>query len=89
MDAAYAPNTAFESTAVDSRLSDASFRFDNSLADHMVLQRAPARAAVYGNVNEGTVVTVSFEGKTYVTTAYNKDGVGRWKVVALVSIAST
>jgi hypothetical protein len=47
------------------RADDGSFRFDNSLGNHMVLQRAPARAAVYGNVQEGTLVTVTFDGKMY------------------------
>jgi len=47
------------------------FGFSKTLGDHMVLQRAPASAVVWGFAPEGTEVTTTFDGsaRKYTATA--------------------
>ena len=47
----------------------APFAVSATLGDHMVLQRAPQSAAVWGFAPEGTVVRATFDGMTYTSTA--------------------
>lgn len=56
------------------------FRFAASLGSHMVLQRAPLRASIWGFADPGTGVKVSssaLPGSVYPTTA---DAAGVWQV---------
>jgi sialate O-acetylesterase len=46
----------------------AAFSISDTLGDHMVLQRAPASAVVWGFAPAGTVVTTVFNGKYYTST---------------------
>ena len=55
-----------------------------TLGNHMVLQRAPAAAIVYGHAKVGTIVTTTFRGKSYTTITDNVDvgggqGLGTWR----------
>merc|ERR1712023_615424 len=53
------------------------FKLSSTLQDHMVLQRAPASAVVWGFATPGTVVTTSFhEIKPIASTA---DATGVWR----------
>ncbi|CAE8633239.1 unnamed protein product [Polarella glacialis] len=54
-----------------------SFKLSATLGDHMVLQRAPASAVVWGFAAEGTEVTATFKGAMYSSKA-GKDGI--WRV---------
>jgi len=42
-------------------------RFANYLQDHMVLQRAPQRAVVWGFGDSNTLTTLTIDGRTYTT----------------------
>jgi sialate O-acetylesterase len=57
--------------SVDSALS-----LSNTLGDHMVLQRAPQQAVVFGFATSGVTVSTTFNGTTYKTTA---DTSGTWR----------
>lgn len=48
----------------------------NVLGDHLVLQRAPASAMVWGFASPGTSVKTSFAGDTLTSTA---DATGTWR----------
>ena len=55
-----------------------------TLGSHMVLQRAPASAMVYGHAKLGSTVTTTFGGKNYSTTTDSIDvgdvqGLGTWR----------
>ena len=55
-----------------------------TLGSHMVLQRAPASAMVYGHAKLGSTVTTMFGGKNYTTTTDSIDvgdgqGLGTWR----------
>ena len=51
-----------------------SFRFANYYGDHMVLQRAPARANVWGFVEDCEAVKVDFNGTTLDATIVKAEG---------------
>lgn len=55
-----------------------------TLGSHMVLQRAPASAMVYGHAKLGATITTTFGGKKYTTTTDWVDvgdgqGLGTWR----------
>ena len=55
-----------------------------TLGSHMVLQRAPATAMVYGHAKLGATVTTTFRGRSYTTTTDDVDvgggqGIGTWR----------
>jgi sialate O-acetylesterase len=54
-----------------------------TLGSHMVLQRAPASAMVYGHAKQGATITTTFGGKNYTTTTDSVDvgvsGLGTWR----------
>jgi hypothetical protein len=50
---------------------DGKFKLSATLQNHMVLQRAPASAIVWGFAPEGTTVTTTFGGKKITSTAGN------------------
>ena len=55
-----------------------------TLGSHMVLQRAPASAMVFGHAKLGATVATTFRGKTYTTTTDSVDvgggqGLGTWR----------
>jgi len=52
------------------------FSLSNTLGDHMVLQRAPQQAYVWGFANAGIVVTTTFNGQVYNATS---DSTGVWR----------
>jgi len=52
-----------------------------TLGDHMVLQRAPHQAIVWGSTQSGVKVTTTFNGQTFTTIA-DKDGIWRQKLPA-------
>ena len=49
-------------------LADA-FQLSQTLTSHMVLQRSPRAATVWGEATPGTLVTTSFLGATYTSVA--------------------
>lgn len=55
----------------DPPVFDGTFKLSSTLQDHMVLQRAPASAVVWGFAVEGTIVTTTFAGKSITSTADN------------------
>lgn len=59
-------------------------RFANYIQDHMVLQRAPHRAVVWGFGDAGRLTTLTIAGKTYTTisetTPVNSLGETIWSV---------
>lgn len=55
------------------QLTDSAFRFANYYGDHMVLQRAPHSANVWGVVADCDDVTVEFNGKMYTATMIQGD----------------
>uniref|UniRef100_A0A6B2L341 Sialate O-acetylesterase domain-containing protein n=1 Tax=Arcella intermedia TaxID=1963864 RepID=A0A6B2L341_9EUKA len=57
-----------------SSISAANF-LSNALGSHMVLQRAPQRAHLWGWTTAGATVSVLFNGQTYTSTA---DSTGQW-----------
>mgnify|MGYP001131162221 FL=1 len=57
-------------------VSAASFQLSNTLGDHMVLQRAPASAVVFGFADPGVVVRTTFNGTEYQTTTTSQ---GVWR----------
>jgi len=63
-------------------MCDAALILSNTLNSHMVLQRAPAQAAVWGWSNPKDSVNVNFNNKDYSATA---DTTGLWQV----SLAAT
>ena len=54
-----------------------------TLGSHMVLQRAPASAMVFGHAKQGASVTTTFGGKDYTTTVDSVNvgvpGIGTWR----------
>eukprot|EP00746_Dinoflagellata_sp_MGD_P167752 gnl/MRDRNA2_/MRDRNA2_98627_c0_seq1.p1 gnl/MRDRNA2_/MRDRNA2_98627_c0~~gnl/MRDRNA2_/MRDRNA2_98627_c0_seq1.p1 ORF type:complete len:540 (+),score=86.72 gnl/MRDRNA2_/MRDRNA2_98627_c0_seq1:89-1708(+) len=52
------------------------FSLSATLGDHMVLQREPASAVIWGFATEGTIVTATFNGEKYTSKA-GKDTVWR------------
>ena len=55
-----------------------------TLGSHMVLQRAPASAMVYGHAKLGATVTTTFGGRKFTTTTDSVDvgggqGLGTWR----------
>jgi len=56
-----------------------------TLGDHMVLQRAPQQAVVWGHTTAGATVTTTFNGKQVVTKA---DVNGTWRQVLPATPAS-
>jgi len=57
-------------------LKEELFFLSHTLGNHMVLQRAPQRAVVWGNTAAKAVVTTTFNGRVYVATA---DSTGTWR----------
>ena len=57
-----------------------------TLGDHMVLQRAPQQAVVWGVTAAGATVTTTFNGKSLTATA---DGNGTWRQKLPATAAST
>lgn len=55
-----------------------------TLGDHMVLQRAPASAVVWGNTQPGSTVTTTFDGKVYMSIA-DSDGWWRQKLPPMLA----
>lgn len=62
----------------------ASFALSATLGDHMVLQRAPASASVWGSAVAGTVVTTTFNNAKYTSTA-GTDGIWRQRLTPTVA----
>ena len=58
---------------------DGTFKLSATLQHHMVLQRAPASAMVWGFAAAGTTVTTTFAGKT-ITSKAGSDTVWRAKL---------
>lgn len=58
----------------------------NVLGDHIVLQRAPQNATVWGFAPAGTTVKTTFEGTTYSVAA---DATGTWRQSLPATPAST
>jgi len=56
-----------------------------TLGDHMVLQRAPQQAIVWGNTTAGATVITTFNGKSFTSTA---DVNGTWRQVLPATPAS-
>ena len=52
-------------------------RFANYIQDHMVLQRAPQRAVVWGYGDASTLTTLRMDGKVY-TTISNAEPANEW-----------
>jgi len=52
-----------------------------TLGDHMVLQRAPHEAVVWGSASSGVKVSTTFKGQTFTAIA-DKDGIWRQKLPA-------
>ena len=66
--------------------TDAAVRFANYYANHMVLQKAPAQAHIWGTGGAvGQSVTVVMDGKTVATLAANDAGV--WEVLLPATVA--
>ena len=59
-------------------MAPAPFRFALAYGDHMVLQRAPARATIWGFAPAAATVEVTGVGTAAVTAVAGSDGV--WKV---------
>jgi len=59
----------------------------NVFGDHMVLQRGPQPAMVFGFAPPGTSVTTTFQGEKY-TTPTGADGVWRQSLLAQPATAS-
>ena len=66
--------TSLPYTAAYSRSQADSFRFANYYGDHMVLQRAPARANVWGFVEGCEAVKVDFNGTKIDATIVQAKG---------------
>jgi len=49
-------------------------RFANYLQDHMVLQRAPQKAIVWGFGDPGVLTILRMNGKVYTTVSSTKRG---------------
>lgn len=65
------------------------FRFASNYGDHMVLQRAPSRAIIWGFGEYGTNVTLIFLNKYYNNKVfYNTHGLKIWKIVLKPVLAS-
>ena len=47
-------------------------RFANTIESHMVLQRAPQKAVVWGFGDPGVVTTLTMNGATYITTSLSE-----------------
>ena len=56
--------------------ASARYNVSNVFGDHMVLQRAPDSARIWGFGHAGAEVTTNFRGKAWTTTV-GKDGVWR------------
>ena len=59
---------------------DGTFRLSAALQDHMVLQRKPAAATVWGFAAPGTTVTTTIFGGTTITSKAGADSVWRAKL---------
>ena len=64
-------------------IGNAAPRFANYLQDHMVLQRAPQRAIVWGFGDSNTLTTLTIDGRIYTTiseTSTNAQNESIWSV---------
>jgi len=65
-------------------VGDGAFRFANYIQDHMVLQRAPQRAIVWGYGNASTLTTLTIKDQIHITTSSvessNGQGESIWSV---------
>ena len=65
-------------------VGDGAFRFANYIQDHMVLQRAPQRAIVWGYGNASTLTTLTIKDQIYITMSSvessNEHGESIWSV---------
>jgi len=59
----------FFSLLLNASLVAAAFQLSRTLTSHMVLQRSPRAATVWGLATPGTLVTTSFLGATYTSVA--------------------
>lgn len=55
---------------------DAKLRFASSYGDHMVLQKSPAKAALWGYAQEGTQINISLSGSPRQDATVVADGEG-------------
>jgi hypothetical protein len=53
-------------------------RFANYIQDHMVLQRAPQRAIVWGFGDPGTLTTLRMNDKIYTTISRSEPANAGW-----------
>ncbi len=73
-------NTVIDAAPGQPRAMTGTFRFANYYGDHMVLQRGPHSAIVWGYIPECDPVMVTFNGKT-ISASLVTDAAGgcRWK----------
>jgi sialate O-acetylesterase len=77
-DAGFPNPDAYQYLGGESSVSALNFSISATLGDHMVLQRAPASAVVWGFAAPGTEVVATFNGKKF--TATTDAGTGVWRV---------
>ena len=69
--------------------ADETFRFANVYADHMVLQRGPAKSVIWGFGEEKASVSLTLVNRTYTTkVAIDDRGLNVWKVELEPMVAS-
>lgn len=68
--------SSLQQTSFTPPCSDAQLRFASSYGDHMVLQKSPAKAVLWGYAPEGTHINVSLAGSSRQDATAVADGEG-------------